>query len=271
MINFQLKKIEEISPWGSEEAGYNLHWFGLTDSFYWLDLGGHELLRYSDEFMTKHSDHFSSLPYVDYYLIRLIEDFQEIVPFVATSIPDHIFQYIRTASDMEYLEHRLHDWFEGEHSDEEYELIYDPIGAWLGNRKLDTGYLVGGPHLYFLRHGDHLVIRWSSEYQDEGMKMWAEQKGEYVLAFGDFVKEVEDFLERFQSQMEIQLSLAYANLPSDIEINWDLVYKEHEKRKGDFECIIHFLKQGAPEYAKAWTEADHWGEIEQALQIIMEG
>ncbi|MFJ2954023.1 DUF5984 family protein [Streptomyces sp. NPDC087270] len=42
-FRFGLTPLAEVEPWG---AGRELHWFGLTDGWYGIDAGGHELLRY---------------------------------------------------------------------------------------------------------------------------------------------------------------------------------------------------------------------------------
>ncbi|MFJ4574320.1 DUF5984 family protein [Streptomyces sp. NPDC088846] len=50
MINFRfgLLPVEEIQPWGGVGESPRLSWFGLTDGWYCVDVGGHELLRYDD-------------------------------------------------------------------------------------------------------------------------------------------------------------------------------------------------------------------------------
>ncbi|WSK39909.1 DUF5984 family protein [Micromonospora maris] len=65
-----------------------LHWFGLTDGWYWIDLNGHELLRYSDHTMRHlHADGYEGMPYVDYYVVRLWEDLLQALPAVLEPVP----------------------------------------------------------------------------------------------------------------------------------------------------------------------------------------
>ncbi|WP_123601984.1 DUF5984 family protein [Micromonospora sp. Llam0] len=46
-FQFQLRPLDQVHPWGRDKQ--TLHWFGLTEGWYWLDLNGHQLLRYSAE------------------------------------------------------------------------------------------------------------------------------------------------------------------------------------------------------------------------------
>ncbi len=45
LFNFQLRPVTAIAPFGS--GWPTLHWFGLSDGWYWLDVAGAELFRYS--------------------------------------------------------------------------------------------------------------------------------------------------------------------------------------------------------------------------------
>ncbi|XVU21087.1 DUF5984 family protein [Actinoplanes sp. CA-054009] len=42
-FRFELYPLDEVSPWGGEQP--RLHWFGLTEGWYWIEIGGHELLH----------------------------------------------------------------------------------------------------------------------------------------------------------------------------------------------------------------------------------
>jgi hypothetical protein len=72
MINFKLKELDKMAPWG-QEPELSLHWFGLTDGDLWLIFGNQTIYEYSKEAM----DFWGSkpTPYNDYQLSRFIEDF----------------------------------------------------------------------------------------------------------------------------------------------------------------------------------------------------
>ena len=44
-FQFELYPLDEVSPWGG--ARPTLHWFGLTEGWYWIDANRYELLRRS--------------------------------------------------------------------------------------------------------------------------------------------------------------------------------------------------------------------------------
>ena len=81
-------------PWGDEPNQY-LHWFALTDSFYYMELGDVQLFCYSDEILEFWSKEYPGCnsknePYMDYQVVRLYEDVLEILPDVIQPIPEAI-------------------------------------------------------------------------------------------------------------------------------------------------------------------------------------
>lgn len=48
LIHYRLKDIKHSSPWGDGD-NLLLHWFALTDSYYWFNFNGLEFPKYSDE------------------------------------------------------------------------------------------------------------------------------------------------------------------------------------------------------------------------------
>ncbi|WP_442929507.1 DUF5984 family protein [Micromonospora sp. WMMA1949] len=51
-FRFELYPLDEVSPWGRDQP--RLHWFGLTEGWYWLEAGGQELLRRTEA--TRHPE-----------------------------------------------------------------------------------------------------------------------------------------------------------------------------------------------------------------------
>lgn len=144
-FRFVLRPIGEIEPWGPESR---LHWFGLTDGWYWIELDGHELLRYSDR--TLRETNGGGLPYVDYYVVRLWEDILELLPAALEPVPDDLVDLI--SSDQRV-------WWRDE--DEAEDVIEAAI--WYGNHKLDMGYLRNPPHLRWWREAgrpDQMTMAW---------------------------------------------------------------------------------------------------------------
>ena len=54
-FNYRRRELKEIQPFGNEQTGRSLHWFGLTDAYYWVSIGQTELFRYTDSFLKHHS------------------------------------------------------------------------------------------------------------------------------------------------------------------------------------------------------------------------
>ena len=91
-FHFQLNPIAEIAPWGKKDEPV-LHWFGLSDGRYWIQIGETELFRYSKPVLAAYPPQDSALathtlqPYVDYFVARLWEDILAIVPDVLDPLP----------------------------------------------------------------------------------------------------------------------------------------------------------------------------------------
>jgi len=150
IIKHYLKKIEEIKPWGNAKSECYLHWFGLTDSYYWFLLGQIELLRYSDDFVKKHRMDIT-FPYVDYQYARIHDDFLTILDKALMPIPSNVFSYIDNMEKFDAFKSSLSLWINNvwNEEDEQYDEIYLPASNWIYGRRLDSGYLVGAPNIYF--------------------------------------------------------------------------------------------------------------------------
>ncbi|MGC4894538.1 DUF5984 family protein [Micromonospora sp. DT31] len=165
-FRFELYPLDEVSPWGSDRP--RLHWFGLTDGWYWLDAGGHTLLRRTRE-VHPHS-------YIDYYLARLWEDVIALTPEVLETVPDDLQPFI--ASDPAQWTRDPLDFVpdpDAERADEG-----DDPGApghpvvtaaiWHGDHRLDFGYVRDPLRLRFWRtvsgDRDEITVDW--RHEDDG-------------------------------------------------------------------------------------------------------
>jgi hypothetical protein len=74
LFNFVLRPLGDVAPWGKDPP--KLHWFGLTDGWFWLEADDQTLFRFSDTFLEQRCGQGSTapVPYVDYYVVRLWED-----------------------------------------------------------------------------------------------------------------------------------------------------------------------------------------------------
>ena len=78
LVEFELKPVPEIEPWGTAPK-LSLHWFGLSDGAYHLELGASHLLEYAS---------IEGWPrFVEYQVARLHEDFISMLPDTLETVP----------------------------------------------------------------------------------------------------------------------------------------------------------------------------------------
>jgi hypothetical protein len=153
-FRFELRPLNEVTPWGDPPG---LHWFGLTDGWYWIECGGHELLR-----RTRLHD---PRPYVDYQVVRLWEDINVLTPEVLEPVPADLLAFI--ASDPGQWVYEWLDFAGGDDEDGDPDAPDHPVvtaALWHGEHYLDFGYLRNAPRLRFWRtvHGDRdeMTVDW---------------------------------------------------------------------------------------------------------------
>jgi len=164
-FRFELYRLDEVSPWGGHQAV--LHWFGLTEGWYWLEARGQELLR-----RTRQVDPH---PYIDYYLARFWEDLIALTPEVLEPVPDDLQPFI--ASDQ--AEWTIHPLDFVREPDEERpdggsaDMPDHPVvtaAIWHSEHRLDFGYLRNPPKLRLWRtiRGDRDEITMDWRHEDDG-------------------------------------------------------------------------------------------------------
>ena len=94
-IPFGLTPLDQVRPWGRERL--KLHWFGLTDGWYCIDLGDHELLRYTERTVRAlrgDGDGSAPHPYTDYFVVRLWEDMIALLSAAMEPVPDDLVGFV---------------------------------------------------------------------------------------------------------------------------------------------------------------------------------
>ncbi|MET8312200.1 DUF5984 family protein [Micromonospora sp. NPDC005173] len=165
-FRFELYPLDEVSSWGGDQP--TLHWFGLTEGWYWLEVGGHQLLRRT------RLDH--PHPYVDYYLARLWEDVNVLTPDVLEPVPADLQLFI--ASDpaqwacdpLAFVTAGDEDGF-GDIDPNAPDHPVVTAANWHGEHYLDLGYLRNAPSLRFWRtvrgDSDEITVDWRHEDNGE--------------------------------------------------------------------------------------------------------
>jgi hypothetical protein len=206
-IKYEFKPFSKIACFGNEDDKH-IHWFALTDSYFYIDLGNKYLLQYTFEFQKKH-DLKSAIS--DYYLQQIINDIYSILPIVNESIPDSIYAHLRNNYNA-YINEVQND---NVLPDEQVLGNQFVFSSWLSERAIDTGYLVNGPLVRLFRCNDKLLIVWECEEENR----WTVKAGQIEIEYVYFLSSVKSFLLRFLNDMEQRVSMAIAYEWGDIQID----------------------------------------------------
>ncbi|MBS9767565.1 MAG: hypothetical protein KGV44_08500 [Flavobacteriaceae bacterium] len=254
MINFNLKNINEIVPWG-EKPNLNLHWFGLTDGNLWLNFGNETIYEYSEEVLNFWGD--KSTPYNDYYVVRFLEDFTACFHKIGISIP---YKFYKLTKNINQFKNDTEKWLENNEDSEIYWQKYCDLISWISDRSFDSGHLIGGPVISFFRYRDKIRIVWVTEWTlENGIQLWKAKDGGFEMNYSEFVSEVRKFGQDFFNAMDKQIELALSKDWGDIEVDKKMLVKEHAERKLDFAQKISFLE-------KDRNDDTDWNDIENILK-----
>ncbi|WP_337100117.1 DUF5984 family protein [Paenibacillus sp. YIM B09110] len=262
MIHFKLKEIKDISPWGSE-GKLMLHWFALTDSYYWFKFGDTEFPKYTKEINIEFNQANKPL-YIDYQFARFFWDISEILRHVESPVPDEIFEFINSVDKLELFQQSLKDWLEisWDESEELNEEIYDEAREWLYVRKLDFGYLVGGPELYFIRNNDRIHIYWIANYKTEnGVSFWQEARGEYSCNYYEFIEGLITSFKSFGIGMHKQISRIFEKETENVEINREQILINQNQ----FDDLVSSIESKKMLYA----EEPDWKNILNRMKRVL--
>jgi hypothetical protein len=245
LINFKLRHPDNIAPWGTP-PNTSMHWFGLTDSEYWLDLGKANIYEYSDEVL-KHWN-VDSIKYVDYQLIRLIEDWASIFQDIAEPIPDAFYAISKNHQSLYEFYRKATIWLEKLSDDptidiDTYYDKYDKIIEWIYSRTLSAMHLTHGPNISFFRNKNSLSIVWGADQLiDDKIPVWTSQTGEIEMEYETFIHEIKDLGNRFFEAMDNQVQIAVNKDWGITNLDKEGLVKEHEERKAEFNRSLLVLK-----------------------------
>ena len=256
MINFKLRELDEILPWG-QEPELSLHWFGLTDGDLWLTFANETIYEYSKEAIDYWGN--KSTPYIDYQLSRFIEDFTELFDKIRETIPEGFYNLTKDlkkfhSHSQKWLD--IYDTDEENHSDFSFE-EYDKLISWTYQRTLNSGHLTGGPHLSFFRRNDKVRIVWDTEHiLENGISLWTAKDGSFEMDYSAFKDKIKVFGQSFFAQMDKQIELAVAKEWGNIKVDKQRLVEEQKERKDDFFATLLLLDQESTDNTN-WTETEH--------------
>jgi hypothetical protein len=214
-IQFALRPLSEVEPWGSLARGVRLHWFGLSDGWYDVAVGERRL------FGVLGGDPRG----VDYPVVRLWEDLIEVAPFALEALPDDIAA--RAARGDAWAAWCQEAWDAGDELDELTEVALD----WWAGRRLDSGHLRGAPRLDLWRHGDRLHVRWRSPPPDPDDPVWCSPSGDAIVSAHAFLEELIRFDRELMIAMQARVDeVAAGGLRAEIAIDVDELRREQADR-----------------------------------------
>lgn len=210
-------------PWG-EEGDHSLHWFGLTDGWYWIEAGEHELLRYSDRTISRWAaeegggDSGKVIPYPDYYVVRFWEDLLEMVSVLTESVPADLVDFVAGKLP--------------ERPDEEISPQAEAALLWHDSHSMNMGPLVNAPNIRLWRtivDGDDAVtLAWKHPPASD-IEFAGPASGRVVVPTESFDVAVSDFdRELFAAMEERVAALEASGPPPDVRL--DLEHLRHEQQ-----------------------------------------
>ncbi len=217
---FELRPLAEVPPWGSERP--NLHWFGLTSGWYWIDVDGRELLRYTETAVRRWE---LERPYPRYYVARFWEDLivlsraqhepvpDDLVPFVDGTFPRHAFP-----------------------EDDEVSAEVDAAFDLQSDYSLYLGPLTGAPMLRCWRHtaGGRDTVTLSQQILPREQDTFAgPERLDFAMPAAEFFAAVEDLDRRLIAAMEERVvALERSGPPPGVDLDVAHLRLEHARRSG---------------------------------------
>jgi|688.fasta_scaffold133064_2 hypothetical protein len=244
LINFKLRHPDNVTPWGTPPGG-SMHWFGLTESEYWLQLGKATLYEYTEDVL-RHWD-VSDFKCVEYQSVRLIEDWTSIFESIVEPIPDEFYEIAKNHKSLYDFYERATQWLDKVSDDpsidvDTYYDKYDQVIEWIYSRTLNAIHLTYGPSISFFRNKEVLSIVWEASHRtEENIPVWTAQAGEVEMKYTDMVSEMEEFGERFFSAMQHQVEIAVDKDWGAVELNKSRLVEEQQERKAEFAESVSLL------------------------------
>lgn len=236
LFDFTLLPIAKIQPWG-QPGNFSLHWFGLTDGHYWIEVGESKLFEYSEDAQAAGVGR-----YCEYQVVRLHEDLLEMLPHIIEPVPDALTQYLSGNTAIEWRA-AFAAWCDrnNDHLDtDRFYQVMDAATMWSGARRLDSGYLSPSANIVIWSDLENVYVEWDNRDRlFQGKPAWSALRGRYQIPRAEFITEVRTFNERLMGQMSdrVREVLAGAIAPN-INIDMPALAREHEHRSRELERAL---------------------------------
>jgi hypothetical protein len=229
LFNFTLLPLNEIQPWGEPGQG-RLHWFGLTDSQYWIEVGEARLLEYSEA-----ARQHGATRFCDYQAVRLYEDVIDLARYVLEPIPSDLAPLVAGQGRMK-TRGCISAWCDKNSDradDDHYWAVTDAGSTWISVRELDSAYLTPSADIIMWSDESMVHIEWDNRDKlVNGTSAWTALFGRYSLTRSDFVAECQSFHERLMDAMSERINQVVAGVLSPaIQIDLEGLVREHDRRR----------------------------------------
>ncbi len=265
LFNFQLRSLEQVHPWRYQGQPY-LSWFGLTDGWYWLQLGEEELFRYTDAILEawgETADSGAALPYDDYQVANLWQDIQEILPHILEPIPEALLQRIEPGEQGYRWRQRLAQTLFADKATVTDSAVdrFNLASTWLGQRQLDVWYLKSGPRIWLWTNGGTCFISWfNNDCLMDDIPVWTATSGKVAMPLQSFLDEVRSFDQRLIEQMSERVNSVRLHWDRpEIKIDLDRLVQEQADRSVWLEHALEKSQQGPPTL---------WGDVIDAIENL---
>ena len=254
LFNFTLAPLDEIKSWGKPRHE-NLHWYGLTDSQYWIDVGAERLLEYSEAAWTR-----SGRRFCDYQVARLYEDVIGLAGFALDSVPPDLVPFIADQGRRKTLG-CMSAWCaeHSERNDDQFWSVVDVGSTWIGKRELDTAYLSPSADIVMWSDESMVHVEWDNRDKlIEGVGAWTARSGKYSLTRSAFIEECRSLHERLMDAMSERVEQVVAGaLSPAIHVDLLGLMREHEEHR-------HL----SPLNFGALPEPTDWVAVREAMRTI---
>jgi hypothetical protein len=213
-VHFELRELSYVAAWTDQAGGLHLHWFGLTDGWYDVQVGDDHLFRpaKSDE------------PGVDYHVVRIWEDLIEVAPSALEPVPEALAVRLATGDTWAEWTTRA---FELEDADD----LCETALSWWWARHMYTGHLRAAPYMEFWRSGEGLRVRWRSHPGEPNDVVWSSPAGDAVISADSFRNELVRFDRALIEAMRLRIDqVAERWSRPEVHIDLDQLRHEHADR-----------------------------------------
>lgn len=246
LFEFELRDPADITPWGSQDKGFSLSWFALTDGWFRMPVGDRVLFEYSEE-LRQHLKLADPRP--DYQVASFARDMLLCAMPAMAPLPPRIE---RMASDWDSMKKFEAACLALEETEDPDNLAYD-AWRWLGERSPWTSYLNATPRISFVRIGNEVRIHWDNRgQQTEGIEAWTAAKGMHAMPADVFYDECRAFSDRLLEQMARRIDLLETGkLRTQIPVDCASLRTQHQQWVAEF---AEYFRPREPDLP--WTQTE---------------